>query len=183
MRILMISGILTPGDERWDAFRAAFKKRLPGAKFCVATEPWCHLWEIDRFRKFTLRTAAKFDTGEDTIMIGHSLGGVMACAVQSLFCETRVLGITTVHSPHRFFGGIMTKVLHAYDVTAPIVSVQGMHDGLVWWGSKHPRSIRHVRNHANHISDLIEFPENADLIAEITVQTFITNRETTAAAA
>lgn len=173
MRIVMISGILTPKEMQWDEMRRAFRRYLPDATFSVATEPDCPIWEIDRFRAFTLKTAATIDTGEDLLLVGHSLGGVLACAIQPLLQDSRVVGIATIHSPHRFLFGVFSKILFAEDVSAPIVSFQGLHDGLVWWGAKHPKSVVHVRNHANHFHDLWEHEENADLIARTTTRVFL----------
>ena len=180
MRILMISGIRTAPDFLWPEFRCAFKRLAPGARFCVATEPGCDFYEIDRFNAFALKTASRYDTGEDLVLVGHSMGGVLACAIEPLLTRTRVLGITTIHSPHRFLFGAFTHLLRANRGTAPVLSFQGLHDGLVWWGTKHPRSVRHVRNHANHFHDLWEHPENAELIARATVQTFIRPQEAAA---
>lgn len=173
MRLLMISGIMTVPEMDWMLLNKAFKRLLPGAEFCVETEPYCHVWEIDRFRAFTLKTAAKYDTGGDMIIVGHSLGGVIGCAVQSIMRETRVIGICTIHAPHQFLGGIFTRMLHAYDVSAPIVSFQALHDELVWWGSRHPQSVLHVKNHSNHFSDIVQFRENAERIARTAVRTFL----------
>lgn len=172
MKILMVSGIRTDPEFMWDEIREAFAKRLPEATFHVETEPGCKLREIGRFRSFTKRTAEKYNDGEELLMVGHSLGGVLACAMQPLMQRSRVIGITTVHAPHRFFFGICTHVFGAQYVSAPVLSIQGLSDGLVWWGTKHPKAVRHIRNHANHFHDLWEHAENAELIAEETVRTF-----------
>lgn len=174
----MVSGIRTPKEQTWWEFRTAFQKYLPEAQFCVATEPNCNLWEIGRFRAFTQRTAERYDTGEDVFLVGHSLGGVLACAVQPLLTRTRVIGIATIHSPHTLLFGLLTRIFRAEQVSVPIISFQGLHDGLVWWGSKHPKALLHVRNNANHFHDLWQHPENAEMIVETIVREFILNKTT-----
>lgn len=173
MRIVMISGILTDARVDWSEFRHEFKKHLPDASFHVEIEPMCALYEVKRFRRFLARLAKKYDTGEDVLLVGHSLGGVLACALQPMLKKTRVVGIATIHSPHRFFFGICTRIFGAGAVTAPIVSFQGLYDGLVWWGTRHPRAIRHVRNQSNHFNDLWEYPENAELIVGVIMESLL----------
>lgn len=175
MRVVMVNGIRTDPELDWQTFGNAFKRVLPEASFHVETEPWCKLREISRFRAFTERLVAKYDDGEDLLLVGHSLGGVIACAMQTRLVRTRVIGITTIHSPHRFFFGICTKLFGAGNVTAPVLSFQGLHDELVWWGTRHPRAVLHIRNNSDHFIDLRDFPENAELIAETTVRMFITD--------
>ena len=172
MKVLMINGIRTDPDLKWETFAAAFKRWLPEATFHVETEPWCKLREVGRFRAFTKRLIEKYDDGEDLLIVGHSLGGVIACAMQPRLNKSKVLGITTIHSPHRFIFSICTHLFRASDVSAPVLSFQGLHDMLVWWGTRHPKAVLHVRNNANHFIDLRDFEENAELVAETTVRAF-----------
>ncbi len=172
MKIVMINGIRTDPLFMWDEFRTEFERVLPGAKFVVETEPNCLLREIGRFRSFTRRTVERHDTGEDLLLVGHSLGGVLACAMEPLFKKSKVIGIATIHSPHQYFFGICSRVFHAGTVCAPVISFQGLHDWLVWWGTKHPQARRHVRNHADHFNDLWEYSENARMIVNVIMEEF-----------
>lgn len=169
----MISGLNTSASTAWKPFEQCFAKYLPQASFNVATLPDCWVHQTERMKAFILKTATEYNTGEDTILVGHSLGGVMACAMQVLMRDTCVLGITTIHSPNTYLGSIWPTILHAEHVLAPIISYEARHDEVLLWGSRHPKSMLHVKHDSNHFQHLLEREALSDEIVKTTVRTFV----------
>src|SRR5262249_6510427 len=77
----------------------------------VEEDTGCHPWEIPRLRRFTDCLIEKYDDGVDTLLVGHSIGGVLACAIAASCKESEVVGVVTIFSPHRFLGGIFSRLL------------------------------------------------------------------------
>jgi surfactin synthase thioesterase subunit len=97
------------------------------------------------------------DTDDDILLLGHSMGGIMACGLAPQFKKGRIRGVVTVFTPHTL--GRVIPALDYYriiygdlpSVSAPIISFGGMLDPLVWWCfTRHPRSVKHVYVASDH---------------------------------
>lgn len=176
MRIVIISGVWCPVPLDWHYLCSAFEREISNSTCITETEVWCHPWQSDRLKRFAHRLSRKIDDGEETLLVGHSMGGVIACAASRLLSTHNVCAIVTIHSPHQFLGGWFTRLLDAAPVSVPVISFSGSRDELVWWGSKHPQAIHHERHCSNHYGDLVESPQSADLIARTTAHILQRNR-------
>ncbi|MGH7141026.1 MAG: alpha/beta fold hydrolase [Minisyncoccia bacterium] len=102
MRIIGINGVWCWQNPVWDTLRPAFLERFSGATFIIEGDfdLWPH--ELTRMRRFIAGLCEKYDDGTPALLVGHSMGGIFALAVAAQLRRTKVLGITTIFSPHRF---------------------------------------------------------------------------------
>lgn len=171
MRIIGISGLWSGHwdykNPIWPNFAIAFGKEFPGSEFCVEEEPYCQLWQIQRLRDFIDRLALQYDDKKETILVGHSMGGVVACGVASKMHHSRV-SIVSVFSPHdcsdRYFQRALDVPEH---LDVPIISFHGCQDGWVPEGTKHPQSVKHTELNSDHLWSLVDHPEHAAEIAAV----------------
>ncbi len=171
MRIVGISGVWSNENKNpWKNLGAAFLDVFPSAQFSVEEEYFCHPWEIERLRSFTAEVVAKHDDGERLLLVGHSMGGVIACASSPSFKRSPVCGIATIFSPHRSWGGVFTQSLNSRALSAdvPIVSFAAKYDELVWWGAEHPQALEHIKLHSNHLTDIVHNKQVSETIAKET---------------
>lgn len=166
MRIVGINGIRCYDNPIWKNLRPAFADVFPGSEFYVEEDTGLQPWEVRRIRRFVEYLTQKYDDGDDYLLVGHSLGGVIACGVAARFRKSSVRGIVTVFAPHTFLWGVFPKVVgKCNDHQAPILSFTALRDEVVWWGSRHPNAVRHVILPSDHLENLIEDPWLAMRIA------------------
>lgn len=156
MRIICVSGVWSYGNPIWDTIVPALAEELPVESHVHEEDTGLHPWEIARMRRFVQVTAARYDDGVETLLVGHSMGGIMACAMAEHFAKTHVLGIVSIFSPHQLFGGMFAQAhgLRPRPV-APLVSFAAQRDELVWWGAEHPHARLHVTLPSNHFTELV----------------------------
>jgi hypothetical protein len=120
-------------------------------------------------RRFADRILERYDDGEDTLLVGHSIGGVTACAISDRIRKSRARGVVSIFAPHRFLGGVFARSLRVpREIRVPVITFEAQRDRLVWWGAKHPQSVMHTVLATNHLHDLINDHWHADKIAEET---------------
>src|SRR6202451_178499 len=100
MRIIGINGVWYFENPIWDTLVPAFKSRFPEAEFRVEEDTGCWPTEILRMRCFVDNLVQKYDDGIESLIIGHSMGGIHACALAKRLHRTKVRGIATIFSPH-----------------------------------------------------------------------------------
>lgn len=173
MRIIGISGVWREDDPLWDTLGPAFLQEYPHATFVSEVE-FMHPWDTDRLRACRDRTVEKYDDGEKTIFVGHSMGGPIVCASAQRFERSCVLGIVTIFSPHQYFYGEYLERLEATGpLPAPIITFGGRLDPLVPWGTRHPDSVRHEMLWADHrFALLYNVGGIANHIARVSKETF-----------
>ncbi len=172
MHILMISGVWTDPNVDWDLMRDAFRRNLPHATFSHETEPWVNAYEVQRLEEFVERLARAYDVGGDMVLMGHSLGGLLACALEPRMVRTKVVGIATIFAPNQTFGRMLRRMYRADSESSSVMSFEAMRDEVVLWGSRHPRAIRHEYMYSNHFSDLMTYPDLNEYIARIVIETW-----------
>ena len=171
MRILCISGVwcLQHPGSMWSNIGTAFTDQFPDAELVIAEEHNLHPWEFERMRRFCDHLVHAYDDGMETLLVGHSMGGIIACAIAKRFKKTRIHGIVTIFSPHTFLGGVFPMVLSVTDdLRIPIISFGAVGDILVWWGTRHPESRMHQMLWSTHLSSLINNSRIARIIAVTT---------------
>jgi pimeloyl-ACP methyl ester carboxylesterase len=173
MRIIGISGVWCDQNPIWKPLREAFTREFPRSEFVVKEEAGCHPWEIWRLRKIVQDICREYDDGTPTLFVGHSMGGIIACAAAQKFRRSRIRGIVTIYSPHVFLGGFFSYALEAVGILpAPVLSFNARRDELVWWGARHPHSAVHITLPSNHFTDLRDDPGLSAIIADITKREF-----------
>lgn len=171
MRIIGISGVWGYRNPVLWTMAEAFVAKYPGAWFVAEEEADCHPWQIGRLRRLTERIVEKYDDGTDVLFVGHSMGGVVACAAAQQFRHSRVRGVVTIFSPHEFLLGIFPALLGARgSVPAPLVTFAAWRDSLVLWGARHPHTHAHTVLDSNHFTNLVGNRELARRIADIASQ-------------
>lgn len=126
-------------------------------------------WNLSAMRDFAKRILNKYDDGdEDIVLLGYSMGGVIATVIADQFTHTHVSKVVTVFSPHTFLWGVFTRKLGApLETDARIVSFGAQFDYMVWWGSEHPCAEEHHLLRCDHLLGLIINPEHAKKIMAI----------------
>lgn len=166
MRILGINGVLCYENPIWDNLKRSFARRFPGCEFSVEEDTGLPPWEVRRIRRFVEYLAQKYDDGDEYLLVGHSLGGVIACGVAARFRKSSVRGIVTVFAPHTFLWGVYPKVIgKCNEHQAPVLSFTGSNDTVVLWGTRHPKAVQHVLLRSNHFTDLVHDPSLAERVA------------------
>ncbi|GEM_PF-4903571 len=169
MRIVGITGVLTtsPHSAMWMHLQQSFARHFPRSSFFV--EHLFYLpWEIYKMRSFANYIVDKYDDGEDELLLlGYSMGGVLARNVAGSLRKTRVNTIVTIFSPHMLWGSWFSTMLGApqYD-SVPLLSFQARNDCVVWWGSRPRHSSSHYVIDSSHYLSLLQ-PHVAEKIAHI----------------
>ncbi len=174
MRIIGIVGIWsteTLYKPTWKHLEAAFRKRFPVSTFCVEYQ-WFSPWEGERMRNFAKRIVEKHDTdGEEIMLVGMSMGGVIAAAIAPMFKKAKVCKVVTIWSPHTFWGGVFSRMLGSdlKDVGAPVLSCAARYDWCVIWGAQHPAAKKHIVVATDHLCGVVFSSYPAEQIAEAAI--------------
>lgn len=171
MRIIGIVGIMDDdySARMWDHLGPALQAHYPGATVEVARADY-QFWQASAMRAFALRIAAAHDSGEDVLLVGHSMGGIVAAAAATRFRKSRVVGVVTLFAPHRFLRGVFSKMLRCEALDGiPIVTFGAWIDILSAWGNRHQDSLCHTRLLTDHHHGLVKSRRLADKIAATVV--------------
>lgn len=168
MRIIGIVGIEWDPSigAMWQHIGCAFKAHYPESEMYVE-ETLYSLWNIQKMKELVDHIVQKHDTGEDVLLVGHSMGGVLACAAASRFKKSVVRGVVTIFSPHGVCLGIFPRLLGTEELKVPVVSFGAWYDHLVPWGTEHPQSCSHTRLWTDHYQELYQNKELARQIADV----------------
>ena len=173
MRIVIVEGLWRYGDRLERVLCTGLREQFPGADICPENIWGCWPTQTVRMRQFIEHLAEKYDDGEETLFLGHSMGGIFACALDGRLQNTRMIGIVTICSPHSYLSGVFPYVLGAgHRLSAPIITFEARHDILVRWGSCHPQSREHIVLDCDHREDLIRDPRHVRRIVEVTKRHF-----------
>jgi pimeloyl-ACP methyl ester carboxylesterase len=149
MRLLGVNGVWCFDNPVVPVVARAIAYRAPIADIQNTEERGMLPIDIPRMIRYRDALVQRYDDGMESLIVGHSLGGVIACAIAQRLRNTPVVGIVTINSPHNYVG--YTRVLGARgDLPAPIVTFQSSHDRVVLWGTRHPAAKRHVVLDADH---------------------------------
>ena len=154
----------------WNNLKAAFGKKIPGVSFEVE-HLWYSLWEWRKMRNFADHLVEKYDTGEELLIVGYSLGGVIAAAMVPRFKRSKVRCVVTVFAPHRYLFGLFSWMLNSRpsEMGSTAVLSFGAHlDFMVPCGSRYPRAVKHVALWSDHLLWLLFSKKPAACIAEET---------------
>ncbi len=153
MRIISIVGILdSPHDECgfWQKFRSAFEDQFPYAK-CTVEHAFYLPWQRKKIQAFAHSILDKYDAHEDVMLVGYSLGGIIACAIASQFKKSRIRCVVTVCSPHGMT--FYYRWLHAEltPLSMPVFTFSGSLDFVVpGFFARYPNSI-HTSLPSDHL--------------------------------
>ena len=171
MRCIGFNGILCENNSVWTPLESALRRRIAISEFVVEEELNCKLWQVRRFRRYIRNVVQKHDTGGKALLIGHSLGGVAACAAVRLFKCTEIVGIVSICAPHTLYGGVCQIVFGGYRrLSVPILTFEGLRDQHVSVGARHPQSLRHTELDSDHYYELCRKPQHAAKIADVTAE-------------
>jgi len=152
----------------WQNIGAALRSYFPDAEIVIEEEHDLDPWEIARIQSFCDQLVEKYDDGTETLFVGHSLGGRIACAVAYRFKKTPVCGIVTIFSPHTFLGKILPQIPDAREkLNTTIVSFGARIDGVVLWGTHHPHETKHFKVWSRHKKSLIKSRQLARKIVRL----------------
>ncbi len=170
MRVVFICGILDhkEKDPIWNHLSAAF-----GSAYQCKTHVmrrWYLPGAVLSKRTFIHRIVAEHDVRDDVLLVGHSMGGVLACGVAARMQTARVLGVVTIFSPHLLAGNVFLNMVDGHvPEHVPVISFGATRDGLVWKQyTVHPRACAHLEINTDHQDELIHDPSIAHAIAQFT---------------
>jgi len=101
MKIVCVVGVLNFSNSEhrlWENFSIAFGNQFPDAEFIVEHSFYLP-WQISRIKKYANEIVKKYDTGEDVMLVGYSLGGVIVCAIAPRFKKSQVQCVVTINTP------------------------------------------------------------------------------------
>ncbi|HEY4487007.1 MAG TPA: hypothetical protein VJB70_04750 [Candidatus Paceibacterota bacterium] len=175
MKIVAIVGVLDfPGSEKyfWKPIKDEFLTCFPNSSFEVA-HAFFLPWQKKKIKEFMKSVLRKYDTGEEILLIGHSLGGVVACSLVSSFTKSTIVGVVTILSPHRI--KMFYKMLNVSqeNLQVPIISFGGIFDIIVpYFFSKPKYSTLHTLLTTDHLLFFLLSHAPARKIAQITKSYF-----------
>jgi pimeloyl-ACP methyl ester carboxylesterase len=150
-RIVIIEGLWRYDNRLAIALERGLRKQFPGVIIVCESIYGCWPFEINRLIKFVECLAHKYDDGIRTMFLGHSFGGIIACALDGMLMNTPIAGIVTVCSPHEYMFGIFPYKIGAdHKLEAPIITFGARYDVVVPWGSCHPQSREHQELLCDH---------------------------------
>ncbi len=163
MRIILIAGTWyskSSYDAIWGNLARELHERFPEAHIYYEQAQY-QLWDIGKIRALGEQIVAEHDCGEEVLLLGHSMGGIIACGIASKFKRSRVRGIVTVFSPHtagHWFGLPVpwldfSRLIfgHTTHLSVPVISFGGLFDPLVpFVFSRHPQAARHANLPSDH---------------------------------
>ena len=166
MDIVAIIGACMFDDHVWRNLQLAFQDKFPGSTFVIERRFYGAL-DGAAMNDFGCEIARTHGS-KKTLLVGHSNGGIVAC-VTALKMLTKPYAVVSLFSPHGYAGGIIANAAGVYGVRlpVPIISFQGMKDGIVREGTEHPYSARHVQLDCNHETDIIDKPPISRYIAQV----------------
>ena len=168
VKVIFMVGILDMPykDPMWQHLEQEFKKVFPIDEAVV--EHLFYLpWEFEKIRVYAKHVRFSHDTGDDVLIVGHSMGGVLACGIAPQFSKSRVRGVVTIFSPHTYMGGRFSLEFGAVNIAAPIVSFAATWDAWVPYGARHEKSREHVELKTDHVFGLVQNPQWSRIIARI----------------
>ncbi len=177
MRIVAISGVLDnvrrfPGF--WKNIENAFKEYFPGTDF-VLYSIFYFPWEIGKMKRYANKLVKKFDDGEDVILLGHSMGGIIATIIAPRFRKSKVKLLVTINSPHKLktFYEKIDKDFDMESIKMPVASFSSVLDPVVpFFMSKHPKSNIHRFVLAEHVTTFLFFPKLCEKLAKFSREVF-----------
>jgi len=177
MKIVTVSGTLDNSKrfpKFWKNLEDSFAKYFPKARFVLHTD-FYFPWETDKMRNYGEELLSLYDDGEDIILLGHSIGGVIATIIAPKFKKSKVKLLVTLNSPHKL-ESLYEKIDRSFKmdkVKIPIASFSSILDPIVpFFMAKHPKSNIHDFFIAEHVTTFIFFPKLCDRIAETSFLVF-----------
>ncbi len=153
MRVLGINGIRCNDNPVLPRVCAKLSTMVELSDIEITQERNMAFYEIRRMRAYRDSVAKAFDDGTPTLIVGHSVGGVIACGVAKRFEHSLVMGIITINAPHEYLGyGRMLD--GGKPVPAKIVTFGSSRDRVVLWGTAHAESMSHTVLEADHYRDI-----------------------------
>ena len=168
MKIIGIVGILDlPGseDRLWKHLRIAFEEQFPNAEF-VVEHAFYLPWQGEKMRIFADSILKKYDVGDDIILIGYSLGGIIACTIAPEFSKSRVQKVVTIGTPHKL--NFFYRMLNADPVKLPmpVFTFAGILDPFVPWFLTQYQGNTHTNVFSDHLLGFILSAHPASVIAQ-----------------
>jgi len=177
MKIISVSGTLDNSKRFprfWKNLEDSFAKYFPKARFILHTSQYLP-WETEKMKSYGKEIVALFDDGEDIILLGHSIGGVIATIISLKFKKSKVRLLVTLNSPHKL-ESLYKKIDENFDmekVKVPTASFSSILDPIVpFFIAKHPKGNIHNFFIAEHVTTFIFFPKLCDKIAETSLLVF-----------
>jgi hypothetical protein len=150
-RIVIVEGLWRYDNKLALVFERGLRRQFPDALIVSESIYGCWPFETNRLVRFVECLACKYDDGIATLFLGHSFGGIIACALDGMFMNTPIVGIVTVCSPHEYLFGIFSHKMGAdHKLQAPIITFSARYDVLVPYGAHHPQSREHQELFCDH---------------------------------
>jgi len=115
---------------------------MPEAEF-VTERPFYFPWQKKKIVALADLIVEKYDTGEDIVLVGFSLGGLIACAVMPRFKKSKVRMVVTIAAPHRLSFFYRWLKFKPHQLPVPVVTFVGIFDLVsLWFLTRFPGNIR-----------------------------------------
>lgn len=134
----------------WRAFTDALHAEFPDTTIILIRRHY-HPWSRTRMLAYIDEIVRAHDDGSDTLLIGHSMGGIVAMAIAERLQRAQVRAVVTIFSPHRLLGGLFSRQLDSLRVKAPLITFGALPDRMVPYGAKHPDSVLHTVFFTDHL--------------------------------
>lgn len=148
--------------QNWAHFEQAFKAQYPHADF-VVEQRWLNPWDKKGWLAYAQEVAQRYDDGQPTLLLGFSLGGVIAQEVAVCLTKTPVVGVVAVCSPLRWAQFYHVNVPEK--ASYPRLSFAGGLDPVIWPFFCHHKGITTYTLPTEHWASFILYTKPAQWVA------------------
>lgn len=162
MKIIGVPGIKDSKgmDPMWNIhFGPAFETHFPGVTFYAERRKdnqEYDFWQIRKIRKFRDELVAKYDTGEDVVFVGHSMGAMVALAAASRFKKSKIPLVAAVNPLRGILFTIFSWLIGCKPIKVPIILISARHDEVIPDGEAYPKAAAHITLPIDHHRDLMK---------------------------
>lgn len=128
-------------------------------------------WQVAAVQDYGRVILSKYDDGRPALLIGFSLGGVVAQAVAEKFTKSEVVGVASLCSPLTW-AGRWGLVWHPNRLVGRRLSVMGMFDFFVPWWMGRVKGMAFRLLAADHLVVFSVFPHVSRRVVRMVCQHF-----------
>lgn len=154
----------------WRNMEMQLQEQFPGCEVAVMRELF-KPWEIKVVQAYAADVVKHYDDGKPTILLGYSLGGVVAQAMAEKFKKSEILAVVSLCSPLKWADkwGFQWK---PETLPGKRLAIMGTLDMLVpWWSADVPNMKVH-KMMVDHLEGFRWFPHVSEKVVGVIREEF-----------
>lgn len=160
LRVLGLVGIFDCWgiqDGLWKNIEAELREQMPGCEIDVVRK-YFKPWETALIQDYAFEAVSRFDDGKPTLLLGYSLGGVVAQVMAEKFQKSEIVGVVSLCSPLKW-ADKWGFTWHPEALPGKRLAIMGTVDMLVpWWTAQVPNVAQRTM-WIDHLAGFTFFPQ------------------------